>query len=86
MPVQHKYKPHHLVLAIALAVGCMETSMAQQPEPQVISDAPTPKSRKKNSKPNERIVDRPAPKELIKPQKKLTGPQTSWMKDRQLRL
>ncbi|MFJ7109306.1 autotransporter domain-containing protein [Pseudomonas sp. NPDC098740] len=30
MPVQHKYRPQHLALAIALALGCAEFSMAQQ--------------------------------------------------------
>jgi outer membrane autotransporter protein len=69
MPVQYKFRPQHLALAIALAMGCIETSRAQQPEPQVISDAPTAKSRKKNPKLNERIVDLPATKEVIEPHK-----------------
>jgi outer membrane autotransporter protein len=30
MPVQHKYRPQHLVLAIALALGCAEFTNAQQ--------------------------------------------------------
>jgi subtilase-type serine protease len=30
MPVQHKYRPQHLALAVALALGCAELSMAQQ--------------------------------------------------------
>jgi outer membrane autotransporter protein len=30
MPVQHKYRPKHLALAIALALGCAEISLAQQ--------------------------------------------------------
>lgn len=30
MPIQHKYRPHHLALAIALALGCVESSTAQQ--------------------------------------------------------
>ncbi|MGH8333727.1 MAG: autotransporter outer membrane beta-barrel domain-containing protein [Pseudomonas sp.] len=30
MPVQHKYRPKHLALAIALALGCTEISLAQQ--------------------------------------------------------
>ena len=30
MPVQHKYRPQHLALAIALALGCAEFSSAQQ--------------------------------------------------------
>lgn len=30
MPVQHKFRPQHLALAIALALGCTEISLAQQ--------------------------------------------------------
>ena len=30
MSVQHKYRPKHLALAIALALGCAEISLAQQ--------------------------------------------------------
>jgi outer membrane autotransporter protein len=30
MPIQHKYRPKHLALAVALAVGCSEISLAQQ--------------------------------------------------------
>ncbi|MCE6977678.1 autotransporter domain-containing protein [Pseudomonas frederiksbergensis] len=37
MPVQHKYRPHHLALAIALALGCADFAIAQQ-----IPEAPTP--------------------------------------------
>lgn len=51
MPIQHKYKPHYLVLAIALAVGCAEFSLAQQLEPQVDADAKPTKTRKRNAKP-----------------------------------
>lgn len=51
MPIQHKYKPHHLVLAIALAAGCAEFSLAQQLEPQVDADAKPTKTRKKATKP-----------------------------------
>ncbi|PQP03590.1 autotransporter outer membrane beta-barrel domain-containing protein [Pseudomonas frederiksbergensis] len=51
MPVQHKYKPHHLVLAIALAVGCAEFSLAQQPGLQVDADAKPTKTRKRTAKP-----------------------------------
>ncbi len=51
MPIQHKYKPHHLVLAIALAAGCAEFSLAQQLEPQVDADAKPTKTRKKTTKP-----------------------------------
>jgi outer membrane autotransporter protein len=31
MSVQHKYRPHHLALAIALALGCTEFTNAQEP-------------------------------------------------------
>ncbi|MGF6491095.1 autotransporter outer membrane beta-barrel domain-containing protein [Pseudomonas frederiksbergensis] len=51
MPIQHKYKPHHLVLAIALAVGCAEFSLAQQLEPKVDADTKPTKTRKKATKP-----------------------------------
>lgn len=30
MPVQHKFRPQHLALAIALALGCTEIALAQQ--------------------------------------------------------
>ncbi|WP_225875079.1 hypothetical protein [Pseudomonas bananamidigenes] len=33
MPLQHKSKLKHLVLAIALATGCVEFSLAEQSEP-----------------------------------------------------
>ncbi|WP_411740577.1 autotransporter domain-containing protein [Pseudomonas sp. BF-R-19] len=33
MPVQHKYRPQQLVLAIALALGCADVASAQQPAP-----------------------------------------------------
>lgn len=56
MSAQHKYRPKHLALAIALAVGCIEISMAQQPEPQVIEDASITKSRKKNSN-SKKLID-----------------------------
>lgn len=69
MPIQYKFRPQHLALAITLAMGCIETSRAQQPEPQVTSDAPTPKSRRKPPKLNKRIVDLPASKEVIEPHK-----------------
>ncbi|QGA52865.1 autotransporter domain-containing protein [Pseudomonas brassicacearum] len=36
MPTQHTYLPQHLALAIALALGCADVSMAQQP-----TDVPT---------------------------------------------
>lgn len=31
MPAQHKYRPQHLALAIALALGCAEFAQAQEP-------------------------------------------------------
>lgn len=55
MPAQHKYRPQHLTIAIALAMGCIEPSMAQQPETQVISDAPITKPPKKDAKPKKLI-------------------------------
>jgi len=67
MSVQHKYRPKNLALAVALAVGCIEVSMAQQPEPQVNSDAPATKPRKKTAKPNERFDDLFAIKAFIAP-------------------
>ena len=67
MSVQHKYRPKHLALAIALAVGCIEVSMAQQPEPQVNSDASNTKPRKKTAKPNGHFDDLFAIKEFIGP-------------------
>ena len=36
MPTQHLYLPQHLALAVALALGCVDVSMAQQP-----ADVPT---------------------------------------------
>jgi outer membrane autotransporter protein len=43
MPAQHKYKPHHLALAITLAVGCAEFTIAQelseQAEPTGLTEA-----------------------------------------------
>jgi outer membrane biosynthesis protein TonB len=69
MLVQYKYRSKQLALAIALAVGCIEISVAQQPEPQVIPEAPAPKSRKKTPKLTERVDDPPAPKEFIAPSK-----------------
>ena len=37
MPVQHKYRPQHLALAIALALSCADFAIAKQ-----IAEAPTP--------------------------------------------
>ncbi|QTD33387.1 autotransporter domain-containing protein [Pseudomonas fluorescens] len=45
MPIQCKYKLQHLVLAVALAVGCVEFSLAEQSEP----DAPVVKEVKPRS-------------------------------------
>ncbi len=33
MPVQHKYRPQQLALAIALVLGCADVASARQPEP-----------------------------------------------------
>jgi outer membrane autotransporter protein len=43
MPVQHKFRPQHLALAIALALGCTEISIAQQVSAETIApSAETP--------------------------------------------
>ncbi|MBV4486046.1 autotransporter domain-containing protein [Pseudomonas sp. SWRI153] len=31
MPIQHRYRPQHLAMAVALAIGCVEFANAQQP-------------------------------------------------------
>ncbi|MHC8297043.1 autotransporter outer membrane beta-barrel domain-containing protein [Pseudomonas sp. LB3P58] len=51
MPVQHKYKPQHLVLAIAIAIGCAETSLAEQLTVQADSNTKPTKTRKKTATP-----------------------------------
>ncbi|WP_309295558.1 autotransporter outer membrane beta-barrel domain-containing protein [Pseudomonas paraglycinae] len=53
MPIQCKYKLQHLVLAVALAVGCVEFSLAEQSEPDApVMDEVKPKpARKKKEKP-----------------------------------
>ncbi|RBL69457.1 autotransporter domain-containing protein [Pseudomonas sp. MWU13-2625] len=50
MPI-HTYKLQHLVLAVALAVGCVEFSLAEQTEPQVNAEVKPKKPRKKTEKP-----------------------------------
>ncbi|MFJ2280840.1 autotransporter domain-containing protein [Pseudomonas sp. NPDC087803] len=50
MPI-HTYKLQHLVLAVALAVGCVEFSLAEQTEPQVNAEVKPKKPRKKAEKP-----------------------------------
>ena len=45
MPTQHLYLPQHLALAIALALGCVNVSMAQQP-----ADIPTTAERQERLK------------------------------------
>lgn len=42
MPVQHKYRPHHLALAIALGLGCADYSLAQEMPGETVSAAVTP--------------------------------------------
>ncbi|MHC8329810.1 autotransporter outer membrane beta-barrel domain-containing protein [Pseudomonas sp. LB1P83] len=43
MPVQHKFRPQHLALAIALALGCTEISLAQEISAETIApSAETP--------------------------------------------
>ncbi|MGL6243875.1 autotransporter outer membrane beta-barrel domain-containing protein [Pseudomonas sp.] len=39
MPVQHKFRPQHLALAIALALGCTEISLAQQSSADTLAPA-----------------------------------------------
>ncbi|MHC8389294.1 hypothetical protein ACYZTM_14920 [Pseudomonas sp. MDT2-39-1] len=39
MPVQHKFRPQHLALAVALAIGCTEISLAQQISAETIAPA-----------------------------------------------
>lgn len=50
MPIQHKHKFRHLVLAVALAVGSVEISLAEQVESQ-IADVKPKKPRKPPGKP-----------------------------------
>jgi len=50
MPVQHTCKPKHLALAIALAIGCVETSIAQQPEIPVAVETEPSKPRPKKTR------------------------------------
>ncbi|UVL99661.1 autotransporter domain-containing protein [Pseudomonas atacamensis] len=52
MPALHKYRPHHLALAIALTIGSAEASIEQLPDVQVsaqISEDKTAKPRKKKT-------------------------------------
>lgn len=53
MPIQCKYKLQHLVLAVALAVGCVEFSLAEQSEPDVpvVKEVKPKKPRKPKDKP-----------------------------------
>ncbi|MCU0117141.1 autotransporter domain-containing protein [Pseudomonas sp. B2M1-30] len=48
MLIQHRYKLQHLVLAVALAVGCAGVSQAEQVEPQVDVEV-KPKKKRKNA-------------------------------------
>lgn len=59
MPIQCKYKLKHLVLAVALAIGCVEFSLAEQSEP----DAPVVKEVKPRS-PRKPPKEKPAPLNL----------------------
>lgn len=58
MPIQCKYKLQHLVLAVALAVGCVEFSLAEQSE----LDAPVMDEVK--PKPPRKKKEKPAPPSL----------------------
>lgn len=60
MPIQCKYKIQHLVLAVALAIGCVEFSLAEQSEP----DAPVVKEAKPKDK--RRTREKPAALDLAK--------------------
>jgi outer membrane autotransporter protein len=51
MPAQHKYRPKHLALAIALALGYVEIAQAQQPPIPTATEEKTTKPRKKAPKP-----------------------------------
>ena len=53
MPIQCKYKLQHLVLAVALAVGCVEFSLAEQTEPDtsVVKEVKPKNPRKPKDKP-----------------------------------
>jgi outer membrane autotransporter protein len=51
MPAQHKYRPKHLALAIALALGYVEIAQAQQPPIQAATEEKITKPRKKKPKP-----------------------------------
>jgi len=51
MSVQHNCKPKHLALAIALAIGCVETSIAQQPEIPAVAEVEDSKPKKKTRAP-----------------------------------
>lgn len=42
MSVQHKYRPHHLALAIALALGCTEIFAQQSPAESTLPALETP--------------------------------------------
>ncbi|MET0778473.1 MAG: autotransporter domain-containing protein [Pseudomonas mandelii] len=45
MPTPSTYRPHRLALAIALSLGCIDVSMAQQPEIDAAVEAPEKKGR-----------------------------------------
>jgi len=45
MPTPSTYRPHRLALAIALSLGCIDVSMAQQPEIDAAVEAPDKKAR-----------------------------------------
>jgi outer membrane autotransporter protein len=51
MPAQHKYRPKHLALAIALSLGYVEIAQAQQPPIQAATEEKITKPRIKKPKP-----------------------------------
>ncbi|MBV6825357.1 autotransporter domain-containing protein [Pseudomonas sp. PD9R] len=76
MPTQHKFRPKHLALAVALSVGCVETSVAQQLVIESVTDEKITKPRKKTPKPAAPIDDLFALKEFIGPLKHTTPTNT----------
>jgi len=65
MPIQCKYKLQHLVLAVALAVGCVEFSLAEQSEPEapVVKDVKPKNPRKPREKPAPLTLTEEIPRE-----------------------
>lgn len=86
MPVQHKFRPHHLALAIALTVGSTQVAIAQQPEVQdvigvsvdeVVTEKKPTKPRNRAPKSDDKIPDLLAIKNFIGPKEYATAPATN---------